>query len=287
MTERLGVVWRPDCDPRTLAPFCERAERAGMGEVWLWEDCFLHGGIAQAAVALTATRSLVVGIGVLPAPLRSVVATALEIATLATLFPGRVHVGIGHGVQDWMRQSGVAVASPLTLLREYVTALRALLAGQTLSVTGRYLRLDGVRLDRVPETAVPVLIGGTGPKTLALAGEIADGVLLDCQHTVDGVEAALAHVTRGGADRDTGSFRRVMYLACAPTPGDARGVLIDEARRWHLPPGSDTTFGVGGSADAIRDGAAVYRAAGIDTLVLQPIGTAPDPMEFIEALDEG
>ncbi len=283
MTERSGVVWRPDCDPRTLAPFCERAERAGLDEVWLWEDCFLHGGIAQTAVALMATRSLRVGIGVLPAPLRSVVATALEIATLATMFPGRVQVGIGHGVQDWMRQAGVAVASPLTSLREYVTALRALLAGQTLTVAGDYVRLDGVRLDRIPEAAVPVLIGGTGPKTLALAGEIADGVLLDCQHTAASVTAALGHVARGGADRDLGTFRRVMYLACAPSPVDAGGVLAEEARRWHVTP--DTDFGVGGSPEAIRDGTTAYRAAGIDTVVFQPIGTDPDPMTFIDSLD--
>ncbi|MEH3142338.1 MAG: LLM class flavin-dependent oxidoreductase [Mycobacterium kyogaense] len=282
MTQRYGVVWRPDGDPRTLAPFCEQAERAGFEEVWLWEDCFLQGGIAQAAVALMATRSLVVGIGVLPAPLRSVVATALEISTLATMFPGRVQVGIGHGVQDWMRQAGVAVASPLTYLREYVTALRDLLAGQTVDVTGDYVRLDAVHLDWVPDTAVPVLIGGTGPKTLALAGEIADGVLLDCQHTAASVTTALGHVSHGGTGRDAAGFRRVMYLACAPSLVDVGTRLVEEARRWHVTP--ETDFGVGGSAEAIRDGVAAYRAAGIDTVVFQPIGTDPDPMEFIGSL---
>ncbi|TRW82486.1 LLM class flavin-dependent oxidoreductase [Mycolicibacterium sp. 018/SC-01/001] len=275
-------MWRPDVDPRTLAPFCQRAERAGLAQVWLWEDCFLQGGIAQAAVALMSTRTLVVGIGVLPAPLRSVVATALEISTLATMFPGRVQVGIGHGVQDWMRQAGVAVASPLTLLREYVTALRALLAGQTVTIAGDYVHLDAVRLDWVPETAVPVLIGGTGPRTLALAGEAADGVVLDCQHTATSVAAALGHVARGGADRDMGSFQRVLYLACAPTPFDARGVLVDEARRWHVTPEDD--FGVGGSLEEIGAGVARYHAAGIDTVVLQPIGTPPDPIAFVDAL---
>lgn len=282
MTERLGVVWRPDFDPRTLAESCAQAEHAGFDEVWLWEDCFLQGGIAQAAVALTATRSLVVGIGVLPAPLRSVVATALEISTLATMFPGRVQVGIGHGVQDWMRQSGVAPASPMSLLREYVTALRDLLAGQTVTVAGDYVRLDAVRLDWVPETAVPVLIGGAGPKTLELAGAIADGVLLDCQHTAASVTAALGHVARGRAGRAPHAFRAVMYLVCAPVPSDVATVLAEEARRWQVAPEAD--FGVGGPAEAIRDGAALYRAAGIDTVVLQPIRTASDPMDVIEAV---
>ena len=56
----------------------------------LWEDCFLEGGIAQAAVVLVLSESLTVGVGVLPAPLRNVVITAMEIATLEAMFPGQV-----------------------------------------------------------------------------------------------------------------------------------------------------------------------------------------------------
>ena len=83
-----------------------------MAELWLWEDCFLQGGIAAASVALSSSEALTVGLGVLPAPQRNVVSTAMEIATLEAMFPGRLRVGIGHGVQDWMRQAGAAVASP-------------------------------------------------------------------------------------------------------------------------------------------------------------------------------
>src|SRR6202171_1113461 len=68
-------------------------------------------------------RNAYVGLGVLPTPLRNVVATAMEIATLEAMFPGRLRVGIGHGVQDWMRQGGAPAASPLTLMREYGGAL--------------------------------------------------------------------------------------------------------------------------------------------------------------------
>ena len=93
-------------------------------ELWLWEDCFLQGGIAQAGGRAGVVRNLTVGLGVLPAPLRNVVTTAMEIATLEAMFPGRIRVGVGHGVQGWMRQAGAAVASPLTLMREYVAALQ-------------------------------------------------------------------------------------------------------------------------------------------------------------------
>jgi alkanesulfonate monooxygenase SsuD/methylene tetrahydromethanopterin reductase-like flavin-dependent oxidoreductase (luciferase family) len=133
----------------------------------LWEDCFLEGGIAQAAVVLVLSESLTVGVGVLPAPLRNVVITAMEIATLEAMFPGRLRVGIGHGVQNWMRQAGAAAASPLTLMREYVTALGDLLAGRSVTVDGRYVRLAEVRLDWAPQQRVPVLIGGTGPRPVS------------------------------------------------------------------------------------------------------------------------
>lgn len=281
---RVGVVWRPDFHPGALAGFACAAEYAGVDELWLWEDCFLQGGIAQAAVALAQTRSLVVGIGVLPAPLRGVVATALEIATLATMFPGRVQLAIGHGVQRWMRQAGAAVPSPLTLMREYVTALRGLLAGHTVSMSGDYVQLDAVRLQFVPDGAVPVLIGGAGPKTLALAGGIADGVLLDCQHTASSAGAALGLVDRARCATDIPDFRRVMYIACAPGPFAAER-LAAEAQRWNVTPAQD--FGVGGSATDISAAAEPYCAAGLDTIVLQPIGEetgTPDLLATAAAL---
>ena len=197
---RTGIVFRPDFRPDTLQETAAAAERAGVAELWLWEDCFLQGGIAQAAVALVSSETLTVGLGVLPAPLRNVVTTAMEIATLEAMFPGRLRVGIGHGVQDWMRQAGAAVASPLTLMREYVTALSDLLAGQSVTVDGRYVRLADVRLDWAPQQRVPVLIGGTGPKTLALAGEIADGVILDSQY-IRGDAAGCGGPRRVGSTR--------------------------------------------------------------------------------------
>ncbi len=167
------MVSRPEFSPAALPRIAAAVDAAGVDELWLWEDCFLQGGIASATAALAATDTLTVGIGVLPAPLRNVVATAMELASLEAMFPGRIRVGIGHGVQDWMRQAGAAVASPLTLLREYVTALGGLLAGESVSVDGRYVRLADVQLDWPPPQRLPVLIGGTGPKTLRLAGEIA------------------------------------------------------------------------------------------------------------------
>jgi alkanesulfonate monooxygenase SsuD/methylene tetrahydromethanopterin reductase-like flavin-dependent oxidoreductase (luciferase family) len=256
VTARIGVVFRPDFRPDTLRETAATADAAGVAELWLWEDCFLQGGIAAAAVALASSETLTVGLGVLPAPLRNVVTTAMEIATLEAMFPGRLRVGIGHGVQDWMRQAGAAVASPLTLMREYVSALTDLLAGRSVTVDGRYVQLADVRLDWAPQQPIPVLIGGTGPKTLALAGEIAGGVILDSQYSVETLGEALGHVHSGRADRRETSFSTVLFLEC--------------------------------SADRVGGSAAPFFAAGVDTLVFQPVGPQTAMAELITAAgDEG
>lgn len=175
----VALVQPADQPPELMIEAAHAAEAAGLDEVWLWEDCFAASGVAPAAAILAATQRLRVGIGLLPVPLRAPSLTAMEVATLARMFPGRLLPGLGHGIQEWMGQAGVRVDSPLTLLREHLTALRALLAGEELTTEGRYVVLDRVALRFPPEQVPPVLVGGRGPRTLALAGQLADGVILD------------------------------------------------------------------------------------------------------------
>lgn len=275
---RLGVIYRPDFHPDGLRGVATAAEAAGVDELWFWEDCFQQGGIAQVAVALASTERLSVGVGLIPAPLRNVAAAAMEFATLDAMFPGRTQIAVGHGVQSWMRQAGAAVASPLTLLREYVTALRELLAGSEVTAEGRYVQLSGVRLEFPPPRPIPILIGGTGPKTLRLAGEIADGVLVDSRYTTHTVHEALGHVVAGRADADARPFSTALFLACVPGD-DAARQLSAEAARQEVPTGG--VFGVGGTVEQITDGLAPYRDAGVDAIALQPLGPLEAMAEFI------
>jgi alkanesulfonate monooxygenase SsuD/methylene tetrahydromethanopterin reductase-like flavin-dependent oxidoreductase (luciferase family) len=285
MSTRVGVIYRPDFHPDGLRRIASTAEAAGVDELWFWEDCFQQGGIAQVAVALASTERLSIGVGLIPAPLRNVAAAAMEFATLEAMFPGRTQIAVGHGVQSWMRQAGAAVASPLTLLREYVTALRALLSGGDVNVEGRYVRLSDVRLEFSPARPLPILIGGTGPKTLQLAGEIADGVLVDSRYSTRTVHEAIGHVAvgRARADAGAGPFSTVLFLVCAP--GDAaQRRLAEEAIRQEVPEGG--VFGVGGTVDEIAVGLGPYRAAGIDAIALQPLGPLDDMAEFIAVAGE-
>ena len=69
----LGAVFRPQLPPERLRAVAELADDSGLQELWLWEDCFLEGGVSTAAAALAWTQRLKVGIGLLPVPLRSVI----------------------------------------------------------------------------------------------------------------------------------------------------------------------------------------------------------------------
>src|SRR5687768_2462015 len=175
---RLGVMFRPEWPPEELLDFARGAERDGFDELWLVEDCFLVGGLTMAATALAVTRSLRVAIGLLPAAMRNPAIAAMEIAGVVRLHPGRFATAFGHGVESWMRQIGARPPNRLVALEETVDAVRRLLAGETLAVEGRHVRLDDVRLAHVPGEAPPVLIGTTGPRALEIAGRVADGFLL-------------------------------------------------------------------------------------------------------------
>jgi alkanesulfonate monooxygenase SsuD/methylene tetrahydromethanopterin reductase-like flavin-dependent oxidoreductase (luciferase family) len=160
---------------REVAP---RLEADGLDQLWVIEDCFFTTAPSIAATALALTERLTVGIGIMPAVVRNPALTAMEIATLERLAPGRVIGGIGHGVQSWMRQINAHTPSPLTTLEEVITSVKRLLAGETVSVEGREVTLRGVALEPAPDNAPPILAGVRSPKSLALAGRIADGLVL-------------------------------------------------------------------------------------------------------------
>ena len=271
----VGAICRPQTSPERMLGAAVEADRAGLSELWLWEDCFLEGGLTSAAVILSATDRVVVGIGLLPMPLRNVAITAMEIATLERMFPGRLRVAVGHGVQPWMEQVGAKAPSPLGLAREYLVALRRLLAGEEVTVDGNYVTLDAVRLGWPPLTRVPVLLGAIGPKSLALAGECADGLLLDADFTVDGareaVTACLAARRAVGIDV---AFETVAYQRFYRGP-DAQAKLARETR----PGGLDAALA--GSAAEVAERVRAMGSAGVETLVLMPSSTEADPADYL------
>lgn len=275
----LGAVFRPQLAPERLRAVARVAEETGLEELWLWEDCFREGGISAAAAALAWTERVRVGVGLLPVPLRNVAVTAMEAATLHRMFPGRAILAVGHGVQDWMGQVGARAESPVTLLREHLLALRALLGGERVTTEGRYVRLDDVALDWPPGHAVEVLAGATGPRSLRLAGEAADGTVLTALTPPDGVRRARELIDEGRAAAGrTDAHKVVVYLLAATGPGAGerlRAELVAEGV------GPVPDLGVAGEAGAVAEAVRRLTEAGADTVILQPTGDEPDPEGFV------
>ncbi|QEO09203.1 LLM class flavin-dependent oxidoreductase [Protaetiibacter larvae] len=284
MSTSVGVVFTPARPPELIREFVVEAEALGFDEVLFFEDCFRESGLAAATATLAWTQRIRVGIGVLPIPFRNVALLAMEVATVERLFPGRLHLGVGHGVQRWMDQVGERVASPLTLMREYVTALRALLAGESVTVDGRYVRLDGVRLDWPPAAPVAVHAAGEGPKTLSLTGEVADGTLLT-NGVSPGMAAegvALARAGRASAGRE--GEHPVSILVMTAFGDGAQGRLAAELDAWGYT--GERATGVAGSVAEVAEQLRAWVDAGVGNLLLQPLDDETDLPGFLRSCAE-
>lgn len=301
---RVGVMFRCSNPPELLPEFARRAERLGYDELWVVEDCFYPAALATATAALAATSRITVGIGVLPAVLRNAAVAAMELSGLARLFPGRVLAGFGHGVADWMRQVGAFPESQLAALGETVTAVRALLAGDAVTTSGRHVRLSDVRLEFPPADPPPIFTGVRGPKSLRLSGELADGTILAELTGPATVSWARTHIDAGrrAASRE-GDHRLTVYTMLETTDerratralaarsllsgGPAAGIDADLAERLRglatadperlaerLPDAYVDQLCVSGPAENCAAGIAALHAAGTDAVVLVP---ATDP----------
>jgi alkanesulfonate monooxygenase SsuD/methylene tetrahydromethanopterin reductase-like flavin-dependent oxidoreductase (luciferase family) len=272
---RIGTVFIPDLPPTLLREFAEAADSVGLDDLWVWEDCFKEAGISVATAMLAWTADVRVGIGLMPVPLRNVAVTAMEVATIAALFPGRFVPAIGHGVQDWMGQAGARVESPLTLLREYADALTRLLAGESVTVAGRYVNLDAVALDWPPASPPSLMIGGEGPKTLALAAADGAGTVLTSALTEDEIASSIA-VVRGVND----DARHEIIAHLMVTRGrDAGRLLAEELAEW---PAGRQEAGIA-ATDPAEVATAIDRLgrAGVTTVLIHGVGAEPDPVGLV------
>ena len=116
MGVNVGMCFDRGYPPSFVIEVAEALDANGVDQLWVIEDCFYTAGISLAATALARTERLNVGFGILPVVARNPAITAMELATLAGLAPGRVLAGLGHGVQEWMGQMGARVRSPLAAL---------------------------------------------------------------------------------------------------------------------------------------------------------------------------
>ncbi|MFD9940175.1 LLM class flavin-dependent oxidoreductase [Nonomuraea sp. NPDC059023] len=267
---RLGVMFDRDLPPERLVPFARELDATVVDDLWVVEDLGWTGGISSAATALAATSRLRVGLGIAPAPLRNPALLAMEFGNLARLHPGRLAAGVGHGVQAWMRQAGAAVPSPLALLEETITSVRALLRGESVVVDGKAVHLDGVSLVHPPAEPPPVLAGVLNPRSLALSGRVADGTIIP-----EGFGAARVPWVRARIAAD-GSHELVAFTHLYV--GDdaervARPIVAEYSEFLKVAP-KEVAMAVGGVEQAVAHIRALW-SAGVDTVVLRPVGSSP------------
>ncbi len=196
----IGLVLGSAVAPQHVQGAAATAEACGFDEIWLAEDYFFTGGISGASLVLGATSNITVGLGVVSAVARHPALLAMEIATLSRIYEERLIAGIGLGVPAWVRQMGLYPRSPLSALRECVTATKTLLRGETVNVRGEVFSFDDVTLV-YPETGrpTPVRMGVIGPKMLQLSGEVADGSVLSVSASHEYVRWAKARIDEGRA----------------------------------------------------------------------------------------
>ncbi|KOU56877.1 5,10-methylene tetrahydromethanopterin reductase [Streptomyces sp. MMG1533] len=282
---RIGVMYDRDWAPEGLPGFARQAEALGVDDLWVVEDLGWNGGVSAAAVALGATERIRVGIGITPAPLRSPALLAMELATLARVFPGRLVAGIGHGVRGWMVSVGVAPSSPLALLEETITAVRALLRGERVELAGRELRLDGVQLVHPPAEPPPVVAGVVRPRSLELSGRVADGTVITEGHGPRDLENTRALTAKGGATAD--HTLTVLSFCCVGEDPDQVARTLHPHTEGHgawLGRPQQEVFTVSGKPAEAAAHLHELATAGADTVVLRIVG--PEPLGQLEAVLE-
>jgi probable F420-dependent oxidoreductase len=287
-----------------------RAEDLGYESLWI-ADVGGPDPFVVAAAAAAVTSRVRIGTAVIPAYTRTPPVIAGAAASCDELAPGRFVLGIGASseniVESW---SGVPFRRPLARVRETVTTVRSVLAGERTAFRGKTLSSHGYRLlMRPPASPIPIHVGALMPPMLELAGEIADGVTLNMM-PVEAVPRMLEHVRAGAAraGRDASRIEVVArFQVCVTEHKDqARAVLraafgpyfatsvynrfvawcgfADEAREilagWQAKDrgrvAAGTTddmldrIGIYGSAGECRERIAAFREAGVTTPMVSP-----------------
>ena len=214
-------------------PACQRAarrtEELGYDSVWIADTGAGPDAFVVAAAVAAVTSKMRIGTAVIPAYTRTPSVFAGSAGSVAQLAPGRFVLGLGASsetiVQSW---GGVPFEKPLAYVREAVTVIRQMLAGERVTFEGKHLRTRGFRLVSPPPRPVPIYLAALMPPMLELAGELGDGVILNMM-PVEAVPRMMEHVRRGAerAGRDPQTLEIVARFQVIVTddPPSARGAI--------------------------------------------------------------
>jgi len=217
----LGVL-----GPKAVTDIAINAQTLGYKSFWTVEangtDAMsLLGAVSHAAPKLDLAT------GIIPIQLRTPTLTAMTAATLQALNPDvDVLLGIGVSAPGILMQHGErATDKPIGMMREYVALLRECLSGEPVTFEGDYFRAKRFRLGvRLGERKPKIIMAALNPQMLKLAGEVADGVLLNylpASHVGTSIEQvrkggdakiyAYVHAAVGDFERSAKSARKDLF----------------------------------------------------------------------------
>ena len=214
--------------------YVQYAESKGFEAVWQADSRLVRDAVVPMAAFGAYTETIKIGSGVVDCWTRNPARLASTFSTLDDLSPGRMILGIGAWWDPLASKVGIERNKPLGVMREIVTAVRSLLADETVTFQGDFVNLDGVELDYVYQERrpkdVPIYIGATGPKMLELSGEIADGVVLNYLVSPEYNKKAMQSLEDGAAraGRSLDDVDRPQLVVCSVA--DTREEALDGAR---------------------------------------------------------
>src|ERR1700724_243187 len=172
------------------------AERLGFHAFFHNDKKWARDPFARLGAATQATSRIGLGTSVIDPYTRHPALMAQATATLAEMAPGRFRVVLGSG-SHFETLPGYGNPRPVAALREATQLMRALWAGEKVTLDGQIVKFRDGSLDWKPSSVPPLYIASRGPQILKLAGEIADGILIGSFATVPGIEYANEHILAG------------------------------------------------------------------------------------------
>lgn len=214
--------------------YVRHAEARGFEAVWQAESRLVREATVPMAAFAATTDRIKIGSGVVNCWTRNVGLMAATFVTLDDLAPGRILLGLGAWWEPLASKVGVRRERPLRAMREYVEVVRRLVAMENVTFHGEFVDVDGIEIDIVhgdrSPRRVPIYVGATGMKMMELAGEIADGALLNYLVSPAYNARAIEHLSAGAAraGRDVADVDRPQLVVCSLD--EDRDLALDRAR---------------------------------------------------------
>ena len=188
------------------------AEKANFDYLWFTDHFYNRSLWVTLSLAANYTSRIKLGPAATNPYLSHPALTAQAITTLNEIAPGRVICGVGQGDRTTLEMIDAKQEKPLQTLRDFVETIRAGTAGDSIKIRRENRRISETKLLFRASNIIPIYIGAQGPKVLALAGEVADGVSINSSHEGD-VRDALSNVEKGfeRASRTKGAFDFAVY----------------------------------------------------------------------------